>query len=146
MSRHVISLFCVGILLLLGSIAPDTAEAGILFQARTDYVIDGHPQAIERGDLNGDAALDLVVANSQKNGVSVLLGNGDGTFQPPVDYGAGEYPSAIAAADLDGDGALDLAVANYAGDNISVLLAMETAPQSPGIAEPRLPSVGRQWT
>jgi hypothetical protein len=40
-------------------------------------------------DFNGDGHLDLAVANQLTNNVSVLLGNGDGTFQPAVNYPAG---------------------------------------------------------
>ena len=46
------------------------------------------------------------------NTVSVLLGNGDGTFQPQVTYAVGSVPDAIVAGDFNGDGQLDLAVAN----------------------------------
>ena len=46
------------------------------------------------------------------NDVSVLLGNGDGTFQPQVTYAVGSYPDAIVAGDFNGDGRTDLAVAN----------------------------------
>jgi hypothetical protein len=42
--------------------------------------------------------------------VSILLGNGDGTFQPPLDYATGKEPSALAAADFNADGKLDLAI------------------------------------
>ena len=44
--------------------------------------------------------------------MSVLLGNGDGTFQPQVTYAVGASPGAIVAGDFTGDGHLDLAVAN----------------------------------
>ena len=44
--------------------------------------------------------------------MSVLLGNGDGTFQPQVTYAVGSYPDAIVAGDFNGDGRTDLAVAN----------------------------------
>ena len=47
------------------------------------------------------------------NNVSVLLGNGDGSFQSAVNYGAGDEPSSVAIGDLNGDGDLDLAVANW---------------------------------
>ena len=45
--------------------------------------------------------------------MSVLLGNGDGTFQPQVTYAVGARdPDAIVAGDFNGDGRTDLAVAN----------------------------------
>ena len=44
------------------------------------------------GDFSGDGQLDLAVANVGDNTVSVLLGNGDGTFQPQVTYAVGIGP------------------------------------------------------
>src|SRR5215471_8715365 len=63
------------------------------------------------GDLNGDGIPDLVVLDSTAY-ATVLLGNGDGTFQVGTRYYVGEGPKAIAIADFNGDGALDLAVAS----------------------------------
>ena len=54
--------------------------------------------------------------------MSVLLGNGDGTFAPQVTYAVGSDPDAIVAGDFTGDGHLDLAVANDCDDTVSVLL------------------------
>jgi len=54
--------------------------------------------------------------------VSVLFGNGDGTFRPKADYVVGYQPSAITAADFNGDGSMDLATADYIGGTASVLL------------------------
>src|SRR5262245_28668510 len=79
------------------------------------------------GDFNGDNKPDLAVANPP-NGtgtgtVSVLLGNGDGTFGAPQPFKAGPAPEAVVVADLDRDGKLDLVVANGGGTNtVSVLL------------------------
>ena len=42
------------------------------------------PVALVAGDFNGDGRTDLAIANSGANDVSVLLGNGDGTFQTQV--------------------------------------------------------------
>jgi hypothetical protein len=56
------------------------------------------------------------------NVISVLPGNGDGTFQAPVMYPVGRGPISVAAADVNGDGIADLAVANYASGTLSVLL------------------------
>jgi hypothetical protein len=81
--------------------------------------------SIAIGDVNGDGKPDLIVANYcpasecpryyHVNGVvSVLLGNGDGTFQPAVSYdAAGIAPGSVAVADLTGNGKLDIVVANY---------------------------------
>src|SRR5260370_31127796 len=71
---------------------------------------------------NGDGPVDLVVANLGSDDVSVLLGNGDGSFQPAQNVEAGNAPRFVAVADFDGDGRLDLAVANALSDDVSVLL------------------------
>jgi hypothetical protein len=62
------------------------------------------------------------VANSDSNNVSVLLGNGDGTFQAARNFGVGSYPLSVAVGDFNGDGVPDLAVANASSNNVSVLL------------------------
>jgi hypothetical protein len=73
-------------------------------------------------DLNGDGNVDLIAANSSDNTLSVLLGNGDGTFQAQTTYASGNSPVALAAADLNGDGNVDLIAANSSDNTLSVLL------------------------
>jgi hypothetical protein len=68
------------------------------------------PRALAVGDVNEDGKLDLVISNSLGNGLYVLLGNGDGTFQPPINAGTLDTPS-LALADLNGDGKLDIVAA-----------------------------------
>ncbi len=65
---------------------------------------------------------DLVVANSTSHNVTVLLGNGDGTFQEAAGspYSVGNNPSSVVVADFNGDGDLDFAVANQGDNSISV--------------------------
>src|SRR5712692_1885637 len=65
---------------------------------------------------------DLVVANSTSNNVTVLLGNGDGTFQEAAGspYSVGNNPSSVVVTDFNGDGNLDFAVANQGDNTISV--------------------------
>ena len=77
-------------------------------------------------DLNSDGRTDLVVANSYNNisdgTVSVLLGNGDGTFQPQQTYATGSEPISVAVADLNGDGMPDIVTANAGDNTVSVLM------------------------
>lgn len=74
------------------------------------------------GDFDRDGNADLAVANYRGDDVSVLLGNGDGTFQEEMEYQVGEGPWSVAIGDLDGDRLLDLAVASFASSAVSVLL------------------------
>src|SRR3989442_4544715 len=93
---------------------PDSALAQtVSFTAQT-FPSGPNPQVTAVGDFSGDGKLDLAVVNSGSTTVSVLLGNGDGTFQTPltVDVG-GSNPTYVVAADFNGDGKLDLAVATY---------------------------------
>ena len=71
-----------------------------------------YPDAIVAGDFTGDGRTDLAVANEASNDVSVLLGNGDGTFQPQVTYAVGSEPDAHRGGRLHRRRPLDLAVAN----------------------------------
>ena len=86
------------------------------------------PGKLSVGDLNGDHKLDVVSLNALNNDISVLLGNGNGTFQAPTNIALGGNPDSafgVVIADLNGDGYPDLAVANVrsftaAGSTISV--------------------------
>jgi uncharacterized protein (DUF2141 family) len=80
------------------------------------------PDSVATGDFNGDGKLDLAVANSSGNNVSIFLGKGDGTFQSAVDYSVGTAPGSIAVGDFNGDGKLDLATTNNVDNNVSILL------------------------
>jgi hypothetical protein len=98
------------------------AVPGFGFQSPQNYATGNKPVSIALGDFNGDGKPDLAVVNSLDNNVSVLLGNGDGTFQAGVTYGVGSLPVSVAVGDFNQDGKADLAVGNQGGNSISVLL------------------------
>lgn len=99
-----------------------TAAAANGFQPATSYSLNGsqNPQQIVVGDFNRDGIADLATASFQSSDVSVLLGNGDGTFRPAVSYAAQSRLHQVQAGDFNGDGKLDLAVLGESG--VSVLL------------------------
>ena len=69
------------------------------------------PTAVAVGDFNHDGKLDMVVADAGvgASSVSVLLGNGKGTFQPPTTIALDATPVAVVVGDFNGDGILDIA-------------------------------------
>jgi hypothetical protein len=80
------------------------------------------PSPNENGDMNGDGRTDVITCNTAGNSVSVLLGNGDGSFQPASTYPMGSDPRGIAVLDVDGDGDLDVVTANNGGNDVSLAL------------------------
>ncbi len=93
------------------------------FSPAADYATGNIPVAVTVADFNGDGIPDLAVVNygfGTSNTVSLLLGNGDGTFRSGGALVTGIGPVQAAAADFDGNGATDLAVATSTG--ISVIL------------------------
>ena len=97
------------------------------FQPAVPYGAANGPFSIAVADLNGDGKQDAVVANwgtsnsgSNNGAASVLLGNGDGTFQPVQTYlSGGNEATSVAVADLTGDGRPDIVLADYGLDGIN---------------------------
>jgi hypothetical protein len=80
------------------------------------------PRGIVAVDFNGDAILDLAVANSGSRSILILLGDGNGGFVLAQEAPVGSGPWSAAAADFDGDQVPDLAVANQRSNDVSILL------------------------
>lgn len=81
------------------------------------------PLSVITMDLDGDGRPDLATANSLSNDVSLLIGNGNGTFAaiPPMAVGTG--PRSVASADINVDGSPDLVSSNGTSNNVSALLS-----------------------
>jgi len=120
MNSRIIS--CVGIALIMFCIYPSATSEAQMFEPVLEYEVGHSPRSVAIADLNTDGSEDLIVANSIGDSISVLLGNGDGTFQGAVHYGADDGPGSVAVDYLNGDGIPDLITANSLGDSVSVLL------------------------
>lgn len=86
------------------------------------------------GDFNSDGKLDVAFVSQSSNVMTVLLGNGDGTFCCEVHYDAGDISNnvrSMTAADFDGDGAADLAFANFGDATVSVFMNAPVAAFAP---------------
>lgn len=77
------------------------------------------PSYITGGHLNGDLALDLVTPNWEDGTVSVLFGNGNGSFQAPIVLEAAANARGAVVADLDGVNGNDLAVVTYGAPQLA---------------------------
>ena len=80
------------------------------------------PSPNEHADMNGDGKIDVITCDTLGNSVSILRGNGDGTFLPATTFPMGNDPRGMAVLDVDGDGDLDVATSNNSGNNCSLAL------------------------
>ena len=97
------------------------------FQSSRSFAAGDLPSYVTTGDFNGDGLMDLAVTNAtgfSSGSISVLLSQGNGTFQAPRTFTGGANPSFLVAADFNLDGKLDLAVANAGSDSVSIFLGI----------------------
>lgn len=109
-----------GLTLLLGN------GKGSLHSGGT-FSVPGRPAGIQAADFNKDGKLDVVCADGGLaapdgvDDVSVLLGNGKGSFQTAANFATGRIPEAVVVSDFNHDGNLDIVSGNFQGIGVSFL-------------------------
>jgi trimeric autotransporter adhesin len=114
---------------LINITAPGAATPS--FTAQQTFATGAYPRSVAAADVNGDGTLDLVVANSNFNTLSVLLnttapGSTTPSFARQKILATGAFPDSVIAVDLNGDHTLDVIVAN--GNDASVSAFLNTPP------------------
>jgi hypothetical protein len=117
--------------------SPMTFSLGPVSSA-ADFLL---PRWIAVADFNNDGIPDVAVSNANSavqfpSTVSVLLGNGNGTFQQAVFWDVGAQPLGIAAADVNDDGNMDIITADNTSGTASVLLGNGDGTFKPRVAYP----------
>lgn len=109
---------------LMATLTPAAARAQLVPQAGTPFATGGtNPVSIATGDVDGDGNVDAVVVNQASNTISVLRGDGAGSFTAfgsPIPTAPGVSPTRVVLANLGGSAALDLAVLNGSTRTIQV--------------------------
>ena len=136
----------------LDLIAPDVSNSTVAvlygngdgtFQNAVEFAAPYTSTGVAIGDFNKDGKPDIVAASSSgccpwSGGITVLLNNGNGTFQSPVLYAdpSGVDNGLVAVADLNADGKLDVVVSSEGGSNVAVFLGNGDGTFQAGTAYP----------
>jgi hypothetical protein len=98
------------------------------FQTQRQLDAGHYPESLSLGDVNGDSTVDVVIANGwvQSDGISLLLGNGDGSFQDRQSFTENtfsriQYDLTLLLGDINGDGRLDVVTSKSGGSTVNVL-------------------------
>ena len=95
---------------------------GTFRRAQNQELPNDPHEGLAAGDFNKDGKQDIAVANYGLDNVSILLGNGSGTFGARTDYAVGNQPASIVVGDWNGDTNPDLATSNEDTNSVSILL------------------------
>src|SRR5262249_49738620 len=112
------------------------------FQNTLTLTTPSAPTSVGIGDINLDGRLDVVATNARDTGgdfisnVSVLLGNGDGTFRPLETLALGAQPTAVAVGHFDPNSSPDLVVTSLSSNTVSVVLNQGTTTTLTSSANP----------
>lgn len=89
------------------------------------FAVGHEPNDIAVADMNGDGQSDLVIPNHQAPTITIMLGDGKGSFRPgpgsPVAVHSNPHPHGVAVADFDGDGKPDVVTDSWGENKIELL-------------------------
>jgi hypothetical protein len=114
-----------------------TFKPAVSYALNTSVNLGQAPWNVVVGDINKDGFLDLAVASDSAGSVSILQGNGDGTFKPVIYVPTGaQQVGSVTLADFNGDGYLDLATTSAPDNTVYILLNNGTSTIGFGTAKP----------
>ncbi len=94
------------------------------FYLYATYTVGKNPTSVTTADFNRDGLTDLIVTNIGNDSLSILFGNGDGSFKEQQQLRVSVEPRALALHDYNGDGWTDIAVACAGSDQIVLFLGL----------------------
>ena len=100
------------------------------------YPVGKNPTTVTTGDFNADGFTDIVTTNISSNTLSLLFGNGDGTFQEQIQLRVCQEPRALVTNDFNLDGRPDIALACSGSDQVSILLGKDDSKFTEGSQYP----------
>jgi hypothetical protein len=122
------SLGWVGIVLLLvlwGCSQKESYDPPDLLYLFATYPVGKNPTSVSTGDFNRDGVTDIITTNIGNNTLSLLFGNGDGTFKEQVILSTCREPRSLALGDYNRDTVLDIAVACSGSNQVAILFGHE---------------------
>ncbi|MGN6547183.1 MAG: FG-GAP-like repeat-containing protein, partial [Aureliella sp.] len=102
----------------------------------TNYPVGRRPGAITLADVTGDGAADIIVANEDGASVSLLAGDGAGSFAAAQEIPVGIHPSTVAAWDVTGDGVRDLVLGSAPDEAFVILKGLSSGAFQAGVPVP----------
>jgi hypothetical protein len=116
-------LYTAGMLLMSFFLGHQAYSQDFSFSPAVNYSIHAaaYPISVAIGDVTGDGKPDIVTANYNSNEVSILTGEGDGTYYAPISYTVPAHPISMVIGDVNHDNKIEIMTANYLNQNVSVL-------------------------
>ncbi len=94
------------------------------FYLYATYAVGKNPTSVTTADFNQDGVTDLIVTNIGNDSLSILFGNGDGSFKESRRLAVSVEPRALALNDYNGDGRTDIAVACAGSDQVALFFGL----------------------